>query len=481
LGAHLLTFLAILELVVISSIAYQTKVKKKMATTAQHGRKQSHHGCGQNQPITSVVMMLMLSVQRTQVFIKIAGWKPRALARLFWLVWVLTCSNILRNLRKLKLTVQIKLLPDAGQAKALRETLETANGACNRLSELAWQAKEFRRFPLHKRFYAQIRREFPLSAQVVCLLNGKVADGYKLDRERQRLFRKHGSISYDARILAINLPASTVSIWTLPGRQKMPFVCGERQRTLLAYPRGEADLILRDLKWFLNVTVEVPEERENEAVDVLGVDFGIAQIAYDSDGNNYTGSAVNRVRNRNRSLRCKLQKKGTKSAKRLLRKRRRKEARFCRNENHIVSKRIVQTAKRTNRAIAIENLDGIRQRIRARKPERTRLHSWAFAELGALIGYKAQMAGVRVIRVDPRNTSRRCNQCGHTEKANRKSQSEFLCKACGHAGNADANGSLNIRLKGLEILGTAPIKVPYIGTTGAHVGLSEGVLTNSGL
>jgi putative transposase len=370
----------------------------------------------------------------------------------------------------LRLTVQIKLLPNFGQESALRETLETANAACNRLSELAWEAKEFRRFPLHKRFYAKIRREFPLGAQAVCLLNGKVADGYKLDQKVQRVFRKHGSISYDTRILSINLPSSIVNIWTLLGRQKMPFVCGERQRALLVYPHGEADLILRDRKWFLNVTVEVPEEKKVEAADVLGVDFGIVQIAFDSDGTNYSGSAVNKIRNRNRALRRKLQKKGTKSAKRLLKKRRCKEARFCREQNHIVSKRIVQTAKRTNRAIAIENLEGIRQRIRARKTERTRLHSWAFAELGAMIGYKAQLAGLRVFRVDPRNTSRRCNQCGHTEKANRKSQAEFVCKSCGHTDQADKNGALNIRLKGLELLGTGAFNHPYaeVINSGCH-------------
>ena len=166
----------------------------------------------------------------------------------------------------MKLTVQIKLQPTPEQVDALRETLETANAAADRLSQLAWEAKEFRRFPLHKRFYRQIRNEFPLTAQVVCLLNAKVADAYKLDKKVERVFRNHGSISYDARILSLNLIPSTVSIWTVKGRAKMPFICGEKQRTLLAYPRGESDLILRNRKWFLNITVEVPEEKEIEAI-----------------------------------------------------------------------------------------------------------------------------------------------------------------------------------------------------------------------
>lgn len=358
------------------------------------------------------------------------------------------------------MTVQIKLLPTPEQAAALLGTLGTANGAANRLSQLAWEAKEFRRFPLHKAFYHQIRSEFPLSAQIVCLLNAKVADAYKLDRKVQRLFRKHGSIAYDSRVLALNLVASTASIWTVDGRSKMPFVCGGKQRALLAYPRGESDLIVRKGKWFLNITVEVPEDREIEAVDCLGVDLGIVEIAYDSDGTNYSGSHLNKVRNRNRSLRRKLQGKGTKSAKRLLKKRDKRESNFSRDTNHVISKRIVQTAKRTNRAVAIEELTGIRTRIRARKRERTRLHGWGFAQLGEFLSYKCALAGVPLIKADPRNSSRQCHKCGHTEKANRKSQSEFVCKSCGHAENADWNGAKVLRLRGLEVLRTGAFKHP---------------------
>lgn len=360
----------------------------------------------------------------------------------------------------MKLTVQVKLLPTPAQSVTLRQTLETVNAAADRLSALAWETKEFRRFPLHKAHYRTLRDAYPLSAQIVCLLNAKVADAYKLDKRVKRVFRKHGSIAYDARILALKLPESTVSIWTVDGRTKIPFICGEKQRALLAYPRGESDLILRKGKWFLNITVEVPEEKEHQAVDCLGVDMGIVQIAYDSDGTGYSGSKLNKIRNRNRSLRRKLQRKGTKSAKRLLRKRSLKESRFARDTNHVISKRIVQTAKRTNRAVAIEELSGIRSRIRARKRERTKLHSWAFAELGEMISYKAKRAGVKLLRIDPRNTSRQCSKCGHTEKANRKTQAEFACKACGHTEHADRNGAANIRLKGLLLVGTGAFNHP---------------------
>ena len=351
------------------------------------------------------------------------------------------------------MTLQVKLLPSAEQSASLRKTMEAANAAADRLSQLAWDAGEFRRFPLHKIGYRILRDEFPLSSQVVCLLTAKVADAYKLDRDTQRRFRPHGSIAYDSRILSVNVAAMGVSIWTVDGREKMPFACGTREIALLAYPRGESDLILRGKEWYLSITVEVPEEKEIDAIDALGVDMGIVEIAHDSDGKNYSGSTLNKVRHRNRSLRRKLQKKGTKSAKRLLKKRTKRETNFARNTNHVISKSIVQTAKRTNRAIAIEELTGICTRVRARKRNRTTLHSWAFAQLGSFLEYKAKLAGVPVFVVDPRNTSRRCLLCGHTEKANRKSQAVFKCKSCGYTANADFNGAGNIRLKGLALLG----------------------------
>jgi IS605 OrfB family transposase len=354
----------------------------------------------------------------------------------------------------MKLTLQVKLLPSAEQSTSLRKTMEAANAAADRLSELAWNAGEFRRFPLHKIGYRILRDEFPLSSQVVCLLTAKVADAYKLDRDVQRRFRPHGSIAYDARILSVNVVTMGVSIWTVDGRQKMSFACGPKEIALLAYPRGEADLILRGKEWYLSITVEVPEEKEIEAVDVLGIDMGIVEIAHDSDGNNYSGGELNKIRHRNRSLRKKLQKKGTKSAKRLLKKRAKREANFAKNTNHVISKSIVQNAKRTNRAIAVEELTGIRSRVRARKRHRAKLHSWAFAQLGSFLGYKASLSGVPVFFVDPRNTSRRCLLCGHTEKANRKSQAVFKCRACGYTANADFCGAGNIRLKGLVSLGS---------------------------
>ena len=181
------------------------------------------------------------------------------------------------------------------------------------------------------------------------------------------------------------------------------------------------------------------------------MDLGIVNVATDSDGNQYSGAAILGLRRRHRRTRTRLQGKGTRSAKRLLKRRRRKESRFQRHTNHVISKEIVARAKDTKRAIALEDLTHIRQRIRSRKPQRATLSSWAFAQLRAFISYKAQAAGVSVILVDPRNTSRTCPACGYCDKANRRSQAHFLCVSCGCAGNADQIAAENIRRAALSL------------------------------
>jgi putative transposase len=178
-----------------------------------------------------------------------------------------------------------------------------------------------------------------------------------------------------------------------------------------------------------------------------------------SDGQHHAGSHLNRVRHRNQRLRAKLQKKHTKSAKRLLKHRRRKERRFATDTNHVIAKRIVAEAERTGRGIALENLRGIRGRVRLRRPQRATLHSWAFRQLGQFVSYKARRAGVVVVHVDPAYTSQACSACGHVRRDNRLGQAKFCCRSCGFAGHADWNAARNIAQRGAA--GWAAVNQPH--------------------
>ena len=344
----------------------------------------------------------------------------------------------------MKLIAQVKLLPTPEQADVLQHTLEQANAACRFVSDTAWETKTFRQYDLHHQCYPAVREQFGLSAQVAVRAIAKVADAYKLDRKAKRTFKTTGSIAYDDRILSWRLQDQTVSIWTVNGRLRLPFVCGERQLERLQTRQGESDLGLYKGLFFLSATCEVDEPQPMNVDGTLGVDLGVVNIAVDSDRQIHSANHINNLRHRHRRLRAKLQAKGTRSAKRKLKRLSGKERRFAKDTNHCISKKLVAKAKDTNRAIALEDLRGIRERGTVRRSQRATLHSWAFFQLRSFVTYKAKGAGVPVFLVDPRNTSRTCPACGHVDQANRLSQSKFSCVVCGFAGLADQIAAINI-------------------------------------
>jgi putative transposase len=352
-------------------------------------------------------------------------------------------------LSAMRLTAAIQLLPTLKQADALKRTLETANAACDFISQVAWSRQTFRQFPIHRLTYQAARETFKLAAQLAVRCIAKVADAYKLSRTTQRTFQRHGALPYDDRILSYNLKGSEVSIWTLDGRQVIPFVCGDHQRTLLTTRRGETDLALVRGKWYLFVTCEVATPEPIDAEGVLGVDLGIVNLATDSDGESFSGQQVERRRQWYQARRQALQKVGTKSAKRRLHQLRGRQRRFQKDTNHHISKRLVAKAGvpsgPTKRRIALEDLSGIRTRARVRgRGQRARHSNWAFSQLRFFISYKAEQAGVQLDLIDPAYTSQRCSACGHAERRNRKNQAEFCCVVCDHQLGADYNAAINI-------------------------------------
>jgi putative transposase len=355
----------------------------------------------------------------------------------------LTSGTRVSILERVKLVANLKLKPSPEQERELRATLERCNEACNRLSEHAWKSKTFRQYDLQRAHYREIRERFGLTAQATVRCIKKVADAYKADQESGRTFGKHAAQPYDDRIFRF-LSGDQVSIWTLSGRMKLSYACGDHQRALLAHRKGEVDLMLVRGKWYIAAVCDFDDPKLLTPKGVLGIDFGIVNIATDSFGNQHSGAKVEAYRERTAKRRATLQRVGTKAAKRRLHKARGKHQRFQKHENHCISKSIVFTAERSGLGIALEDLKHIRARVKARKEQRKRLHNWGFGQLRGFVEYKAKRAGVPVVAVDPRHTSQKCFVCGHVDRRNRKTQSEFLCVECGHFSNADHNAARNI-------------------------------------
>lgn len=352
----------------------------------------------------------------------------------------------------MKQTLMVKLAPTKEQYDALLQTMERFNEACNYISQLAFELKTANKFRLQKAVYQEIRG-WGLSAQMAIRAISKVSEAYKRDRSIKPVFKPHSAMVYDQRILSWK-GLDKVSILTLKGRQVIPIRIGAYQEARLDRIVKQTDLILRNGIFYLAVVVDAPEVMPDNPTGTLGVDLGVTHLAVDSDGEFYSGKAVDKVREKTDTIKATLQSIGTKSAKRHLKRLSGRESRFRRSVNHKISKRLVTKAKGTHRQIALEDLKGIGDST-VRKAQRQRHKSWAFFQLRQFISYKAAIAGVVLKLVDPRNTSRSCPQCGFVSKSNRRSQSLFSCQQCGFASNADIVGATNISRK-------APVNEPIV-------------------
>lgn len=379
----------------------------------------------------------------------------------------LTVLPALSLLIYMNMTLQTQLLPDADQVVKLMATVERFNAAANWLAGEAFKRKLVNKFALQKLYYRELRIRFGLSAQMAVRCIAQVVEAYKREKNICPQFRPHASVPYDKRIMGFK-GVDRVSLLTLEGRVIVPFVMGKYQHERFTNAKGQADLMLRnDGKWFLLVVVDMPDGTPTPTTDFIGIDLGVANIATTDDGQRYSGQAIEHVRQKFQVHRRSLQQaaatskargKRPKQIRRKLTVTGHKEQRFRKDINHVLSKKLVAKAKDTGKGIALEDLTGIRDRTRFRRPQRARLSGWAFLQLRTYIEYKAQLAGVQVVVVDPRNTSRTCAECGHCEQANRQSQERFLCKRCGHRAHADINAARNIRAR-------ARVSVPLVSET----------------
>jgi IS605 OrfB family transposase len=350
----------------------------------------------------------------------------------------------------MKLTLQLQLLPTGEQAADLLETMERFNAAASFAARVGFEHKVYGQVSIHGLCYHEIREKFGLSSQLAVRAIAKAVEVFQRDKSACPVFKPRGAICYDQRVLSFK-GLTTVSLWTTKGRLLIPFVCGEYQKANQARIKGQADLVYRRGKWYLYCTIEMPEGTPIEPADFLGVDLGIVNIATDSGGEAFSGADVQRNRRRRATARKQHQRKGTRNAKRRLRKMAGRQRRFQAKVNHEISKKLVAKAKALGKGIAIEDLKGIRDRVEPTVCRRFRrqLGNWGFSQLGQFVEYKAKLAGVPVVKVDPRNSSRTCSKCGYCEKGIRPDQATFRCKHCRYSTNADLNAAENLRIRGL--------------------------------
>jgi IS605 OrfB family transposase len=352
-------------------------------------------------------------------------------------------------------TIRFRLLVSPQQQPILLETIQQYTDCFNAVAAYGWEKSEKNGVELHKATYYPLRAQYPdLPAQLVVSSRVKATEAVKSALIRQKQRKRvscprsyQSAIRYDQRSYTVQ--GANVSLATTQGRQVWALKLYPYAERLLAQSIGfdSADLIYRKGKFWLHLVVTLPDVAYVPTGEVVGVDFGITRPAVASNNQFFGQRRWKATERRYFRLKRALQSKGTKSAKRHLRKLARRTARFRTDCDHVVSRQLVQSVS-PGTVIVIENLKEIRSTTKQHgKAQKRAMHQWTFKRLRAFLEYKAEAHGCKAVAIDPRQTSQRCSQCGHVHRGNRRSQSRFLCRNCGFELNADLNGSRNIAAK----------------------------------
>lgn len=385
-------------------------------------------------------------------------------------------------------TVSLKLLPSPTQVAKLAALSAAFAQACTAVVPFAQEHRCWNRVALHHLAYYSLRERFPtLGSQMACNAIHRVASAYKTLKANKGITKDkpvpaisfgrgavlQTAVHFDHR--TYKLLENSVSLFTMDGREAVPFVCGRHQANLLASGKPkEGELLCRKGQWFFNLVLELSDVAPVTEGGVLGVDVGENNLAATSSGKVFGGGKLRFERDRYLAHRRRLQSNGSRAAKKKLRTISGRERRHVEHVNHEVSKAIVQEAQRLHmRAIRMEDLTHIRDRIKAGKRVRARLHRWAFRQLQDFVAYKAEALGLSVVYVNPAYTSKTCSVCGAIGK---RDKHRFSC-SCGNRRHADVNASVNIAGFAEPI---GPARAAVNQPVFAHYGIRD-VVKSSGL
>ena len=331
---------------------------------------------------------------------------------------------------------------------------------------------------LHHAVYYRLRTDHGLKSQFVCNVLRLAMGSVSAVRERITKGKKVSCpsskllpIPFDANTMTLRPDRMAVSLATMGKRLK---VSVQKHFWLERYDRWACDSgkLSQDNKgrWWLSLTLTKEVEFPKVSDNIIGCDRGIVVPAALSNGKIIGEPHWHGVDRRYFRTQRSLQAKGTRSARRRLKKRSGKWQRFRLWCDHNVSKHVLDALPRGT-TLALEDLTNLRLRgARFRADTRRRLHAWSFRRQQDMMCYKAPEYEVAVVYVDARYTSQRCSKCGHTSRKNRPSRERFVCEKCKHTEHADLNAARNIAANGSasQRTGAPPVAVSPPNATDAR-------------
>lgn len=332
------------------------------------------------------------------------------------------------------------------------KTIESYKIGLQYCVDTAWEMKIKNNIQLHPFVYPKLRETLPSQLAISCI---KQACGI-VKKAKSKPFIKKTSIRYN-QPRSFSFKNNILSISTINGRVKIPIQIPDYALKYFDWKISESLLTQRNEKYYFTFTFSKESSiNPNQQCRVLGADLGVNKLAVTSD-NKFYGKNIKQLRIKHDKLVSTLQAKGTKSAKRKLKKLSGGWRRFMAWENHNISKSIVENLNEGD-VVVMEDLKGIRQTAKYNKW----IHKWAFRQLQSFIEYKALAKGIRVVYVNPAYTSKTCFRCN---SLNTKRHSGFFeCLDCGFHCDCDLQASRNIAKRYTRNLGLGFITDPYIST-----------------
>jgi IS605 OrfB family transposase len=351
---------------------------------------------------------------------------------------------------KLIRTAKIKLNISAAE---ILPTIKAYTKAFNFVCAIGYPTLDKNGVSLHKKTYREVREYLPSQLAISSRMKATEALTSVFTKTKHKKYgsqpkSKLCSIRYDKNSYSLFLDKKQVSLLTISGRKRYDLEIPQfYQEQFKTWKHCSADLCIIKNKVYLHIIFEKEITDISSTGKLYGIDRGINNLAVVSNNKFFGGGIIKKQVRKYQKLRNNLQAKGTKSAKRHLKRLTSKERQFRADINHQISKKIIQSIPEGS-TIVLEELTGIRNK-RLRKKQRTLLNNWSYFQLEQFLTYKAMAKGISVEHIDARYTSQRCSKCGFVCRSNRK-QHEFCCKHCGYRLNADLNASRNICNKHLD-------------------------------
>jgi len=364
-------------------------------------------------------------------------------------------------------TAVVKLAVSDEQRRALHATAEQYLYCANRTAAFCWDDTDYRECRTHKRnvrdaLYDDLRDETELQAQLVQAAIKRGVEAVKGCVERWKKGRRVSrpvftsvTMDYDRRCATFR--RREVSLSTVEGRIVCPFVLPSDSPTPYErYVLGEEYEFRQSTvrydgatdEFYAHITTRRYDGEDEVSADtghrsVLGIDLGVNSLAVASTGTFWQGDDYDHWAREFERRRAKMQGRETQAGHHAMKRLGRRERAWRKQYLHTLANGLVTEAIENDcSAIVFEELDDIREGL----PQANWHHIWAFRRLYEYVAYKAPERGVSVETVEPHHTSQRCSRCGFTAKANRDG-TEFRCRSCGYALNADYNAAKNIGLR----------------------------------